>query len=82
MPRSSTRAEFGSRATARSVGLGCQIAKRSDGQALVAQPSGLADLLVRPGKDVDDIALGDLRQPIAKHHLGRLGGTAAYLPNY
>jgi hypothetical protein len=82
MPRSNTHAEFGSRETARSVGLGCHVAKRRDDQALVAQPSGLAELLVRPGKDVDDIVLCGLRQPVAKHRLDVLPNlAAAHLPN-
>jgi hypothetical protein len=58
VPRTNPRAELGPRDAARSVWLRRHVAKRRDDQALIAQPGGLTELLVRPGKDVDDIYLG------------------------
>lgn len=57
VPGPNTCAEFRPRETARSVGLACHVAERGDDQALVAQSSGLAELLMRPGEDAEDIAL-------------------------
>lgn len=61
VPRPNTCAEFGSRDAARSLWLRRHVAKRRDDQALIAQSCGLAELLVRPSKDVDDIYLGGVR---------------------
>ena len=82
VPRSNTRAEFGPHDTARPVRLCRHVAKRRDDQALIAQPGGLAELLMRPGKDVDDICLGGVRQAKSEasaRRLGQLGGTATQL---
>ena len=61
VPRSDARAEFGTRDAARPVWLRRYVAKSRDDQPLIAQPGGLAELLVRPGQDVDDIDLGGVR---------------------
>jgi hypothetical protein len=56
VPRSNTRAKFGPLDAAWSVWLCRHVAKRRDDQALIAQPSSLAELLARPGKDVETSA--------------------------
>jgi hypothetical protein len=55
MPRSNAGPEFGTNEAAGSVRSRCNVAQRRDDQPLVAQPRGLAELLVGPGKDADDI---------------------------
>ena len=61
MPRSHAGPEFRPPDAARTVRLYCHVAKRRDKQTLVSQACGLAELLVRPGKEADDISLGRLR---------------------
>ena len=79
--RSNACAEFGTRETARSVGLACNVAERGDDQALVTQSSGLAELLMGPGEDAEDIPLRGFREPVAKHQSAVLAGCAARCPN-
>lgn len=61
VPRSNTCAKFGSRETARSFGLACHVAERSDDQALVTLSGGLAETLMCPGEDIEHIALRGFR---------------------
>jgi hypothetical protein len=80
VPGPNTGAELWPRKTARPVRLRRHVSKGGDDQALVASPSNIAELLVRPGKDVDDIALRGFGQPIAKHQIGVLVDWAARRP--
>ena len=81
VPRSNTCAEFGSRETARSVGLVCHVAERGNDKAFVPQAGVLAKLLMCPVEDTEDIALRGVRQPITKHQAGVLAGCAARRPS-
>ena len=67
VPGSNTCAKFGPSETARSLGRGCHIAECGDDQTRIAQSGRLTEPLMRPGEDVDDVALRGFRQPIAKH---------------
>jgi hypothetical protein len=57
VPRSNAGTKFRSLDTARSVWPCCYVAKRRDDQALIAKPRRLAELILRPRKDVDDVCL-------------------------
>jgi len=81
VPRSDTCAEFGSRDTARPVGLARHVTQRGDHQAFVAQSSSLAGLLIGPSEDGENIVLRGFRQPIAKRHPNVLAGCAARRPS-
>ena len=61
--------------------LGRHVAKCCHDQALIAQSCHVAELLLRPGKDVDYICLGSRRQAIANHQLADLACRAARRPN-
>ena len=69
--------KFGPHETAQSVGLACHVAQRGDDQAFVTQSGDLAELLVCPGEDVEDVSHSRLRQPIARHQLAVLAACAA-----
>lgn len=81
MPRTNSRPEFWAHEAARTVGLCRHVAKCRDDQALIAQPRCLAELLLRPGQDVDDIGLCCVRQAIAQAQPAVLPCRAARRPN-
>jgi hypothetical protein len=61
VPRSNTGAKFGPRETAGPVGLGCDVAERSDDQILVTQSGFLAEAIMCPGEGFEHIVLCGLR---------------------
>lgn len=80
MQRSDTCAEFGPGDAAWPVRLARHVRQRSHDQVLVAVSSGLAELLVCPREDAQDMTLRGIRQPKAETSARSLGALRRATP--
>ncbi len=80
MPAANAIAELGAIDAAGSRGIGCYVVEPGEDQLLVAQPGRLAELRLRPDKDLDDVILGGFGKSVVRHQLRARSRSPARSP--